>query len=374
MCEDYTSYLLGVSNDLKKPYLTDVIAYHFPNETHVYVIMSIYNVPVDRRAEEIHQNYSLIFDGVTYNTLLPVNSSYPYHSIMKYILPFPFNIRNGIKVEPFYGSFVVTIVNKVQHRVYSNVHVCLRNRIVRRNTTLCAYVSDYNSMDELRHWSAYHLMMHIDKLVFYMGNNYFDLDRMMKNITELGFLEIVNWVFPKNVLEDGQPIQINHQYAQAASCFYRNKYASRYVLLFDTDEYMYINKTHVEYDLLPYIELWNSEYPSVDAFRVKSNMMMRKRETWVPRDKYIREGKLFTFFNRILPEIYSGRIKLILPSRFDGIMGLHDCTSCSMFIPPDDILRMAHYKVTYMRAHDVDNVMKLYAEPVLNMRRELFGE
>lgn len=45
-----------------------------------------------------------------------------------------------------------------------------------------------------------------------------------------------------------------------------------------------------------------------------------------------------------------------------------------MFIPPDDILRMAHYKVTYMRAHDVDNVMKLYAEPVLNMRRELFGE
>ena len=96
MCEDYTSYLLGVSNDLKKPYLTDVIAYHFPNETHVYVIMSIYNVPVDRRAEEIHQNYSLIFDGVTYNTLLPVNSSYPYHSIMKYILPFPFNIRNGI--------------------------------------------------------------------------------------------------------------------------------------------------------------------------------------------------------------------------------------------------------------------------------------
>lgn len=374
MCEDYTAYLLSVSNDLNKPYLTDVIAYHFPNETHVYVIMSIYNVPVDCRTEETHQNYSLIFDGVTYNTLLPVNSSYPFHSVMKYILPFPFNIRDGIQVEPFYGSFVVTIVNNVQHRVYSNVHVCLRNRIVKRNTTLCAYVSTFNSIDELRHWSAYHLMMHIDKLVFYMGDDYFRIDRMMKNLTQPGVLEIVNWMYPKNQLENRLPIQLNHQYAQAASCFYRNKYASRFVLLFDTDEYMYINKTQAEFNLLPYIEFWNSEYPSVDAFRVKSNMMISKKETWVPRDQYIREGKLFTYYNRVLPEKYSGRIKLILPSRFDGIMGLHDCTSCSMYIPEDDVLRMAHYKVIYMRALAVDQVMKFYAEPVLKKRRELFGE
>ena len=374
MCSDYTSYLLGVTNDLKKPYLTDLVAYARETAVDVYVIVSVFNVPASRRKAEQHQNYSLFFRGIEYKTELPINSSYPFHNVMKYTLPI--RVPNYDRSSGFLGTFLVTLRNNVQGRVYKDVAVCLRPTPPPvRNTTLCAYVSLYNSEEELMHWISYHLYLHVDRIVLYYTTYMPRLEKRLKSLIRQGVIEWVNWMFPQNRLESGLPLQLNHQYAQAMSCYYRHKYSSRFVLLCDTDEYYYVNQPQVVDSLLPFILKWEQEYPEVNAFQVKSNMFMAHRASWRDRNKLLRDGKLFTYFNRKLPEIYSGRIKLILTQQFDGIVGLHDCTSCAMFAPPDNLLRMAHYKAhTHKNAKEIDHIMVLYSDIVVNKRKELFGE
>ena len=145
-------------------------------------------------------------------------------------------------------------------------------------------------------------------------------------------------------------------------------------MLCDVDEYFYVNSTTVTTSFLPAIDSWVKEYPQNDAFLVKSNMMLGKKPKWVPRDAYIKNGYLFTYFRYKLPEIYSGRIKMILPSSFDGIFGLHDCYSCSSICPTDDLIRIAHYKQKVQKtAKEEMLIMPSYQSLVLARRKELFG-
>ena len=87
MCYDYTSYVKTITNDPNKPILADIIAYGFSNRTEVYVIISVYCVPEAVRSVEQHQNYSLFYKGIEYTSVFPLKSFYPFHSVMKYVLP-----------------------------------------------------------------------------------------------------------------------------------------------------------------------------------------------------------------------------------------------------------------------------------------------
>lgn len=375
MCYDYTSYVQTITNDPNKPILADIIAYGFSNRTEVYVIISVYCVPEAIRSVEQHQNYSLFYKGIEYTSVFPLKSFYPFHSVMKYVLPSMLPLFRKIPHSQFYGSFQVTLVNNIQHRVMKDISVCLRPTGPSvRHTTICAYISQYNSVPEIHHWLAYYDYMKIDKIYLYDTDNYYTLRRSIEKSPIRKKVQFVNWQFPQNHLENNLPRQLNHQYAQADSCFYRNKYASRYVMLCDVDEYFYVNSTTIATSFLPSIKQWVSEYPHINAFLAKSNMMMGKTQSWVPREDYIKEGKLFTYFRYNLPEIYSGRIKMILLSSFDGIFGLHDCFECSWICPTDDIIRLAHYKQKVQKRAKQENViMPSYQNLVLSRRNHLFG-
>ena len=95
-------------------------------------------------------------------------------------------------------------MNNVQQREIKDISVCLRPTAPpERDTTLCAYVNIVNTLPEIQHWIAYYDVMSIDKIVLY----YSSIDRYLRQSIIQSQLwkkvEMVDWVFPQNILENG---------------------------------------------------------------------------------------------------------------------------------------------------------------------------
>ena len=75
-------------------------------------------------------------------------------------------------VSSIIGAILVTITlrNLVQNRTYSNVYACVSVPWpVPLPLVTCRYISDYNTITELRSWIAFQRVVKVSKVVLYMA-------------------------------------------------------------------------------------------------------------------------------------------------------------------------------------------------------------
>ena len=374
-CYSMTNYYSNIEKGNDKPIITDMIAYARRKRVDLYVIISIANVLWMKRKPEEHSNYTLIYNEVEYQSVFQPETTSPYIIVLKYLIPLSYpNYKESV---PFVGVFNVSLRNNVQQRFYKDINVCLRpTPPITRSSTVCALISNAVSPYQISHWLSYYFLVGIDKAYLYSVLPESSYHEILSKLKDPSMVEFVDWNF--NNRKNGSEISTGrvHKEAEAMSCFYRNKYASRFVLLADLDQYFYVNKARQMKSIVPYLRRWEHEYPKVDVFNVRWNYFSTKEPITHTIDKngLYKNATFFEFFKEVESDGGSTVIRPILTQHFDGILDPLSCNLCTLAVPQNDTIRMANYKNRKTSQATVqDTILRLYSRSLQKKQSELFG-
>ena len=360
---------------MSNPIITDVIAYARKNRVEMYVILSLTHIAWSQRPKELHYNYSVVFYGETINSRFRPKIVKPFQIVLQFFIPLVY--RDYRAEVPFIGSFNVSLRNNLQLRVYENIKVCVRptppSSIA---TTVCSIILDPISPYQLSHWLAYYLGIGVEKAVIYSVaplGPYRDLLSHMKNASRV---ELVEWNFNPPRVKNRTYVRYGHKEAQIMSCFYRNKYASRFVLVADMDQYYFANKKKVVPSITPLIRRWQRDYPQADVYNVPWNYFSAKRPVRNATDKLLlyQNATLFSALREVEHASVSTILHPILNRKFNGILDPASCNYCEIVTPANASIRLAHFRNKRVeQSLGRDQVLVHYAARVRALQSELFG-
>ena len=232
ICKDYTSYLKTITPDINKPFLVNVDVYQLDEVLTFYLIINTMHLSSYRK--EGHFNFSLLFNKAEYPNLNQRNNKDVGYIVIKFEVPVNSSYQEGQLIE-------FTLKDNQRFHKYENVKACIRYpNPDPLPLAICAYVSDYNSIDELRSWIAFYRIQKVSMVIFYVSVPMPELQTEFASLISSGFLRLVDFTWPRQIV--GYPIQCSNQQSQMNSCFYHFKYEVQALIICDTDEYIYIYK------------------------------------------------------------------------------------------------------------------------------------
>ena len=240
VCKDRTAYLKTFMTDVRYPLLVEVSAYYDADQIAVYMLFNLAHMNASTILPERHSNFSLIYQDQVYPNLFHGVISWNAYLMLRFALPLPpMQLPNQVI------SF--TLHDLTHDRFYQNIQTCVvlppKEKLP---LVLCAYLSPYNSVEEVLQWVAYYRLQRVSKIVFYYGQPHDRLRLALRQAEASGFVEFVDWTWPvTGVLK--RPQRENQQ-TQIMSCLYRYKHISKYMLFCDVDEYVHTNVTHYGLD------------------------------------------------------------------------------------------------------------------------------
>ena len=115
-------------------------------------------------------------------------------------------------------------------------YVALRKQPKRR-MAVCAYISNYNSINEIKSWLAFYLLQKIDAVILYCTVNYQVFRDALKMKIASGFVYLYEFPWPLTKIFSG--VQFSVQGSHINSCYYRHRDYFQYIISQDVDEYLY---------------------------------------------------------------------------------------------------------------------------------------
>ena len=232
ICKDYTSYLKTVTPDINKPFLVNVDVYQLDRILTFYLVIN--TMHLSNYKTEDHFNFSLLFNNYEYPNLNQRKNQDVGYIVIKFEVPVNSPYQQGQLIE-------FTLKDKKRFHKYENVKACIRYpNPDPLPLAICAYVSDYNSIDELRSWIAFYRIQKVSMIIFYVSVPMPVLQTEFASLISSGFLRLVDFTWPRKI--SGYPIQCSNQQSQMNSCFYHFKYEVQALIICDTDEYIYSTK------------------------------------------------------------------------------------------------------------------------------------
>ena len=153
------------------------------------------------------------------------------YSVLKYSVPVSIQYNEGDIIE-------FSLIDIKRHHPYNNIKACIRLPNPHPSPMgVCAYVSDYNTINELRFWISHYRVQNVSMVIFYVATPMPQLVTEFGGLIRSGYLRLVDFTWPRHVR--GWPIQRSNQQAQINSCFYHFKYEVQSLILCDTDEFIY---------------------------------------------------------------------------------------------------------------------------------------
>ena len=251
---NYSGYLMGVTRDVTQPFLIDVNVVFIHDSLLFDVTFSFRHM--ENYTLEQHVNYTLFYEQHAYSNTIrgsPLDGVQQLHYEVDTHRRWKDNDR-----------IVFSIVNNNQGRVYSDLVSCVRIPPEKKLSVVsCSYVSDYNSIAELKSFVAFQRMMNVSRVVFYRATLIPGFDEAFHGIMKEGYLVVVDYYWPR---VRGVLLQRNNQQAQMNSCFYRYKYVAEAVINCDVDEYLF-SETY-PFDIPRMIEVIRREYSHDDMLYV----------------------------------------------------------------------------------------------------------
>lgn len=107
----------------------------------------------------------------------------------------------------------------------------------RRKVAICAYISDYNTANEIKSFLAFYLIQKVDTIIFYCAVNFNFFYNLLKKEIENGYVILYSYPWP--LTNAYGKIQRSIQISQMNSCYYRHRSFFEYIVMIDVDEYMF---------------------------------------------------------------------------------------------------------------------------------------
>ena len=307
-----------------QPLLVDCIAVAMNNSLQVYGIVSYLNLP-KKTDYKIHQDYTLHYQGNTYNNQMVTYNYFEYVQVTSFSLPLSF--RPSVQLS----------IQDAKYNLEYNVETSILHPLTRRyKLGVCAYVSNYNKLDEVKSWLAYYKMVGVDHVMLYTA---LELNKIKKGLSKYinsGFLRWYGFYWPLN--RRHKFIQRSIQRAQVNSCYYRHRHEFEYLLMVDVDEYL-LSKSN-PFNISKSIDSYFTG--SHDILIVESNMFASLKP--VSRQDVLHAGSIFDVYNCFFDNKKTGRKKMIINTRSRGYYGIHDCSSCRFITINQEDLHIFHLK------------------------------
>ena len=134
----------------------------------------------------------------------------------------------------------------------------------KKRIAICAYISSFNTIPEIKHWIAYYMIQHVDNLILYCAEPIDKFIKALHKSIESGFVILYHYPWPLTRVY-GSP-QYSVQNSQINSCFYRHRDFYEYIISQDVDEYFYSEE--YPFDLYHAILDAYSLNPSMDSLGV----------------------------------------------------------------------------------------------------------
>lgn len=352
-----------------------MIAYARRNRVDLYVILSVAHIPWISRQQELHYNYSIIFYGEDYDSKFRPKVTKPFQIVLRYNIPLIYTTyRENV---PFINAFNVSLRNNKQNRLIEDITVCVRPTPPSNVTsTVCSIITDPVSPYQLRHWLSYYFLIGIDRAVIYSVAPLAPYQKLLSTLKNPGRVDLVEWNFNSKRGKDKTAVQYDHREAQVTSCFYRNKYSSRFVLVADIDQYFYATKKKQVKTIIPFIRHWLKDYPTANVYNIPWNYFMPRRPVKSTRQQLLlyQNATLFNAFREVEHESVSSVLHPIINRNFNGILDPAGCSFCEIVSPVNSTIRMAYFRNKQVEQPiERNQILVHYAQSVRELQSELLS-
>lgn len=205
------------------PLVTDIIVTEQKQSWVVYVIINSLNALPSYRGIT-NMNVDLICGNRTYHNKFKVMKEHQIR-LLKYV----------VSDLPPSGTF--TLFDHATSWEYSSLPFRVVPLQPKRRMAICAYLSSYNTVNEIRFFLAFYFIQKVDTVIFYCPDKYDYFSRLLKKEIESGYVILYNYPWPLS--NDFGKIQNSLQISQINSCYYRHRSFYEYIISIDMDEYLY---------------------------------------------------------------------------------------------------------------------------------------
>lgn len=232
------------------PLVNDIIVNTHNNVSVVYVIINNGNTMNEYRYLT-NVSVELRFGHKKYSNLFPEIDEYPIR-LLKYV------VNNMPK------TGVISLFDHSTSYLYKDLPYFYIPNAKKRKVAICSYISDYNSIYEIKSFLAYYLIHKVDLVIFYCSKNYqYFLKSLQKEITN-GYVVLYHFPWPLTMAYN--KIQRSVQVSHINSCYYRHRNHFEYIISQDIDEYIYSEK--YPYNLYGAIKYNSKIHPEYMTFAV----------------------------------------------------------------------------------------------------------
>ena len=206
-----------------RPLVNDIIVKTYNNESVVNVIINNGNTMNEYRHLR-NVSVELLIGKKKYQNKLPSVIERPIR-LLKYV------------ASELPDSGTVSLYDHSTSFIYEKLPYLSLSTSPKRKIAICAYISEYNSIYEIKSFLAYYLLQKVDCVIFYCVVNYDIFLKELKFEIDNGY--VVLYHFPWPLTRAYGPIQNAVKVSHINSCYYRHRHYFEYIISQDVDEYVY---------------------------------------------------------------------------------------------------------------------------------------
>ena len=232
-------------------------------DSSLVIYITVNTMHMRNYASQKTTNYSLTFESKTYKNLYTVLHNMVGYNQLKFIIPTTRSYRQN-------DIITFTLVDHLHNRIYQDIKSCVSLPPPTKLPLItCSYISDYNTIPELRAFIAFHRVQNVSMIVFYQSTPIKGFKEAFGKLMESGYLTVVDYTWPRPNTQS--PLQCTNQQAQMNSCFNRFRFVADAILFCDVDEYIYSRQ--FPFHLPDASQYLIKKYSGNDAFTVNNEKL-----------------------------------------------------------------------------------------------------
>jgi hypothetical protein len=158
-----------------------------------------------------------------------------------------------------------TLVDDKFNILYKDIIGCVDHPKQTYPLGVCAYISEFNSDEELFSWLSFQMIQNVSKVILYAGSSFRHYNAILERSIRSGFVILHDFTWYRRYIFGGL-LQRNHQQAQINACVNRYKYRFDSLISSDIDEYAY--SMAYPYNLPAATSLLHAKFPNASVIQV----------------------------------------------------------------------------------------------------------
>lgn len=219
-----------MTDDILTPYIAGVSSIFVNHVLEIYITINYAHLK--NRAGQKNWNYTLLYKSRIYNNVYATDKYSGDFNQLKFIIDDNSSYQNNDII-----SF--TLKDHLNNRTYSDVKSCITIPPKQKCPVItCSYISDYNTIAEIRSFVAFHRIQKVSKVVLYLATPIIGFEKAFEKLINSGYLIVIDFTWPRPINVQ-KKLQRTNQVAQMNSCYNHFRFFADALIMCDVDEYIY---------------------------------------------------------------------------------------------------------------------------------------